>query len=214
MKLLLSLMCAFSVSCASIPTNSDIENSVEAPAECVDLIKLDGPIDALSAMLFVVEMGACHGKPVVVEINSPGGSVFAALEMQKAIERHGAPVVCVVDGMAASAAFVTLQSCHIRAMTSRSVLMAHHASLSGVGGQSHELDNAAEILRKLDAAIVRFCAKRMGMSTVEFESHVAGGKEWWFSTEDALVHRAVDFEMDVQEALELIRQPSESPPAP
>ncbi len=187
------------VSCAAVP------KPIPEIESCSDLIRLVDVIDGDSAGLFIAELGACAGRPVVVEINSPGGSVYAALEIQKAIERHGAPVVCVVDGMAASAAFVTLQSCHIRAMSPRSVLMAHHASLSGVSGQSQEMQNAADLLRAIDEAMIRHCAKRMGMGLPEFEAHVSGGREWWLALDASKVYNAIDLEMEVGEALELIR---------
>ena len=192
-----SLFLLLATACAAVP-----KPEAMAPGECVDLIHLEGSID--DASQFKADLEACHGRPVVVEINSPGGSVFDALEMQKAIERHGAPVICVVDGMAASAAFVTLQSCTTRAMTNRSILMAHHASLGGVSGQSQDMENARAVLVAIDKALVAFCAKRMGMPLADFEARVSGGKEWWMAFDDALSSRAIDFEMTVAEALDLI----------
>src|SRR5258706_7395681 len=77
------------------------DDSELAAQECPDVIGIYGTISDPTE--FVALMHACADRAVVIEINSPGGSVFAALEMQKAIERHSYPVVCVVDGLAASA---------------------------------------------------------------------------------------------------------------
>lgn len=165
------------------------------PAACPEnlTIPLLGPIDSDSADVFVRTLEACKGKRVVVEINSPGGSLFAAMEMQKAIERHSAAVFCVVDGMAASAAFVTLQSCTSRYATARSLLMAHHASLT-CQGQEQEMKNCGEALRAIDEGLSAHCAKRMEMSREDFESHVSNGREWYMSLFDGLKFKALDGE--------------------
>ncbi len=154
-------------------------------------VRLQGPIE--DPEFFVGTMAACKDRPVVVEINSPGGDLSSAIEMQKAIERHPHMVVCVVDGMAASAAFVTLQTCPIRFMTSRSILMAHNAATKAIG-QSQALKNRAAMLEKIDRGTALQCARRMGMDPAEYEKRVSGGKEWWMGVEDALAFKAVDAE--------------------
>lgn len=170
---------------------------------CPAWVKLEDSIDSDSAADFVATMKACADRAVVIEINSPGGNVFAALEVQKAIERHPHLTYCVVDGMAASAAFVTLQSCSVRLMTDRSVLMAHEAA-GACGGQPRDVDNCSAALRAVDRALALHCAKRMGMSPDEYMSHTSGGKEWWLGLEAARAFNAVDQEVPgVGRALEL-----------
>lgn len=159
-----------------------------------------GPINYDSAEKLADEIGRCKGQPVTIEINSPGGQVFAGIAIQKTIERHDAPVVCVVDGMAASAAFVALQACDYRVMTPRSILMAHQAATQA-GGQSEDLGNARDVLAAIDRSMALFCSKRMGIAVEDFERRIAGGREWWFSLTDALHFGAVDREVDsVKEA--------------
>lgn len=199
------LIIAALLSCSHVNKDATAVSTIEPvnqAAECPLYISLTGAISDPSE--FISKLEACRGSPVVVEINSPGGSIFGALEIQKAIERHDRPVYCVVDGMAASAAFVTLQSCDVRFMTERSVLMAHHAS-SSAAGQSHEVDNVAAALKAIDRALVLQCSHRMKMSPDEFESHVSGGREWWMSVDDAIQNRAVDFPAaDINEVLRLV----------
>ena len=148
-------------------------------------------IDEASAAKFVSQVAACKGRAITVEINSPGGSVIAAFDIQKAIERHDKPVYCVVDGMAASAAFVTLQSCAHRYMTDRSLLMAHEASI-GSKGQEVEHNNAAAALRAVNWGMAEHCSKRMGITHAEFASRVSNGQEWYLSQLDALRENAID----------------------
>lgn len=189
-----------SCSCAHNPTDTAtnlvdlIEEQITAAPVCTGLVKLTGQIGDPSDLQDALE--ACKDRAVVLEINSPGGSIFGAIEMQKAIERHPYPVICVVDGMAASAAFVTLQSCDMRLMTPRSILMAHHASLSGAGGKSEDLENAANALRAVDRAMTLFICKRMGLTVEEFESHVSGNREWWLAADEAKTVNAIDFQID------------------
>lgn len=165
----------------------------EKPAVCPanGLISIIDEITSESAHDFVRTLEACKGRRVAVEINSPGGSLFAALDMQKAIERHDKAVLCVVDGMAASAAFITLQSCTTRYMTDRSVLMAHTAAV-GVQGHEQALRNGAEALKAIDQAQALHCAKRMGMAPEDYAAKIADGREWWLSETDALDAHAVD----------------------
>lgn len=155
------------------------------------LLKLEGGINDLTAAKLAGELEACKGRTVVITIDSGGGEIFAAQTMQKAIEAHDRPVLCVVDGLAASAAFVTLQACTTRYMTERSILMAHEGSVS-TGGQSQELTNGAELLRVLNWGMAAFCARRMGISVETFQSHVSGGQEWWLSQADAQREHAID----------------------
>lgn len=154
-------------------------------------LMLTGVIDPESSDAFVRQLEACRGRRVAVEINSPGGSVFASMAIQKAIEHHDRPVMCVVDGLAASAAFVTLQSCTSRYMTDRSLLMAHHAAITGEG-QANVMKNLAEALRAINWGMVEHCAKRMGMRHDDFEERVADGREWYFSQADAEMFHAID----------------------
>lgn len=175
------------------------------PSACPAWIKLEGEIGDPAE--FVEALHACADRAVVVEINSPGGNIFGALEMQKAIERHPHPVVCVVDGMAASAAFVTLQSCDLRVMTDRSVLMTHHAAIPRAGGQSEELRNLTNVLVALDRAAALRVSKRMHITPEAYEARVSGGREWWLGLEDGLANHAIDCEVrDVAEALKLIAE--------
>jgi ATP-dependent protease ClpP protease subunit len=183
-------------------------NGTPAPtaARCPEWLKLDDSIGGSMVETLTEQLEACKDRAVVVEINSPGGNLFAALEIQKAIERHPKPVLCLVDGLAASAAFVTLQSCDVRAMTPRSILMAHHASFNGARGQSHELENAVAALRAIDRATALFVAKRLDMKADDYEAKVSGGREWWLALDEAEKVHAIDFEVDdVVEALTLAR---------
>ena len=132
---------------------------------------------------------------VLLEINSGGGSVPAGFLIGKAIEDLGIPVICVVDGDdgAQSMAYWVLQSCDLRAMTRRSVLMLHQPSLNlfGVGGQENDWKNKAESLRVLNRALLEHAARRMSISVDQAEVRTRD-QDWFFDWRDALRYRAVD----------------------
>lgn len=131
-------------------------------------------------------------KEVTIEINSPGGSVFAGFELAKAIETKGPKVKCIVDGLGASMAFYILQSCQVREMTKRSVLMVHQPSSGMDGsGDADEYQDAADFLRSLTRAMLEHCAARMKISADALEARVAH-RSWYMDYREALLSGAVD----------------------
>lgn len=147
---------------------------------------------------FMTEARIAGADAVIVEINSPGGSVSAGFKMAKAIEESPLAVVCIVDGDAASMAFYLLQSCDLRVMTDRSVLMAHEPSamVMFAGGQAKSWkrlgDNMSSALTVTAKAMNHHMARRMRVSYAEFCKRIADGREWWFDSMDAGKYGAVD----------------------
>lgn len=135
---------------------------------------------------------------VLLEINSSGGDVGAGVRIGKAIEESPVKVVCLVDGEADSMAFWMLQSCDIRGMTKRSVLMAHQPAFTAmfIQGQENIWRNKAEALRVMNRVMAEHCSRKMTVSAATFEAKITGGLEWWFHWQDALDYHAVDFVAD------------------
>lgn len=76
---------------------------------------------------------ANHEDIVYIEIDSPGGSVSAGLQLQalmRKAEKAGVETVCLVDGHAASMAGFLLQECDVRMMTRRSDILYHEVSIT------------------------------------------------------------------------------------
>ena len=127
---------------------------------------------------------------IVIEWDSPGGEVEAGFDLSKAIERSPVPVVCIVDGDAASMAFYILQSCDARFATPRSMLMIHSVSIQGnVNGPSAgQLKNLIDVYNK---ALLGHIAARLKVSKEEVANRIAHG-EWWMDAEEALAIGAID----------------------
>lgn len=159
------------------------------------VIRFEGPVDAASASVLVGALDSIDSmasKPpfVVIEINSPGGEVDAGFAVAKSIERSPVPVVCVVDGQAASMMFYILQSCTVRAATPRSELMMHGVTLIGAvkAGTVATLAKRIEVSNK---AMIAQVATRMKLSKEEIAAKIAAG-DWWMDAEEALEVGAID----------------------
>lgn len=176
----------------TIDTASISSSEALVPKITFDVGVDDDAVEATIALMNKsVEAGA---KAVVIEFNTPGGSVDAGFKLAKAIEDSPIPVHCVVDGMAASMGFYLLQSCSTRTMTSRSTLMAHEPAIGTAKfyGQQVRWQNIAELLRTTASAANHHLCHRMAISFEDFSKRIDGGREWWFTSEEALKWKAVD----------------------
>lgn len=171
----------------------------EAPkkANPVAIVALDGEVNEESVtelMGNMLEARNHEAKAILLEINSPGGSVYAGMKLAKVIEMFGlsgTPVTCVVDGVAASMAFYILQACQARIMTDRSILMAHEPSMSPGSAKADDLKTGSDVLVKLGHAMAHHEARRMKVTVEQFEERIKG-KDWYMTDDDATEVGAVD----------------------
>lgn len=160
---------------------------------------LSGGIEAASVLPIMLNLNLLAGLPidkqpvfVILEIDSGGGEFDAGFALAKAIENSRVPVVCIVDGEAASMAFYVLQSCAVRSMTARSTLMWHGVSLAGIESmnivQMAAFQNRIETMNKASLAHV---SKRLKISKEEVAAKIAQ-HDWWFASDEALAIGAID----------------------
>jgi ATP-dependent protease ClpP protease subunit len=109
--------------------------------------------------------------PIYLHVNSYGGDVDAALGVADTIEHltsHGARVVTIVEGTAASAA--TLISC---VGTSRRIrpnaTMRIHNFTSFLVGKKNAIDEEYDNLNKLEETLVKFYKKRTLMTATQIK---------------------------------------------
>ncbi len=150
--------------------------------------------DSADAAIAAIDEANARGVPsITINFDSGGGSIRAGFRLAKTIENSRAPVTCVVDGTAASMAHYLLQSCHVRLMTSRSVLMLHDAALYGeFGGQAPAWQNIANRLRVLSEALSQHQCRRLSISFTECRARSAAPLEWWMGADEALAVGAID----------------------
>lgn len=154
-------------------------------------------IDSTSVALVKLALAVQEApKELVLKIDSHGGEVMSGLELIVALEdfkaTNGTRVTCVVDFRAFSMAAVILQSsvCDVRLMTSRSLLLFHKASLQ-IRGNADDLDEAAQVLRAIDYALLEMCARRLKMPMDEMYKRTYR-RNWVLSAEQALAVGAID----------------------
>lgn len=139
---------------------------------------------------------ASAAKQITIMIDTMGGSSDAGRTIAQSIEKAAkrAAVTCIVDGQALSAGFYILQSCPVRILTKRSLLMAHEPWLGGGGmGGTHRAD-AIRALELIDAearAYAEQCAARLTITSDEFLAKIRN-RDWWISPMEAAKLGAVD----------------------
>lgn len=163
----------------------------------VATIRFNSDVNQYSASTFIDYMDQINkagAEAVVIEINSPGGRVDAGFEMSKVIENSQAKTVCVVDGDAVSMGYYILQSCDIRLMTKRSILMIHAPLLfnATVTGDQSRFKQIYEMMHALTEAMLDQFSKKTIVSLEAMRLKIADGKEWWVSWKEATSLLMVD----------------------
>lgn len=123
---------------------------------------------------------------IVLEINSPGGSVTAALAIIDFITKarnSSRTITARVYGIAASAATIICCACDRVEMSDVAFFMIHQSSSFAIGN-SQEMTNTAEVLAKIDKMAINLYMKKAskGVSREDFQK--AMEKETWLLGEE------------------------------
>lgn len=124
-----------------------------------------------------------HVGAITVRINSPGGDVFAGMQIYNMLKDRSGDVTIIVDALAASAAsFIAMAGDKI-IMNTGSMMMVHKASTI-VWGNEDEMLEVVEMLRKTDDNLVQIYVARTGKTAEEIKTLLA--KETWMTAEEAV----------------------------
>ncbi len=138
----------------------------------------------VTAKGFLAELGALpDGVPIDLRLNSPGGSVFDAVAIYNALQRHEGEITVWIDGIAASAASYVAMAGDEIVMPENAFLMIHDPS-GLVMGTAAEMREMAETMDKIAGSIIRGYAARSGRSEEEIAALMAA--ETWFDAEAAI----------------------------
>lgn len=122
-------------------------------------------------------------------INSPGGSVFAAMAIGNALKAHKAKVVAYIDGIAASAATLITSACDIVKMPKNALFMIHNP-WSFVVGEQKDIEKEAQILSKAKDAIIE---TYLGKANIDKEKlSELMNEETWLNASEAKEYGFVD----------------------
>lgn len=126
------------------------------------------------------------GKPILLVINSPGGSTDAGFAIYDQCEAIESPVTTLVSGLAASMGSILSLAAPAerRFATPHSRFMIHQPSLSGMmQGQATDLEiQANEILRTRDQLASIYC-RHTGKSREQVEKAI--DRDCWMTAEEA-----------------------------
>ena len=135
-------------------------------------------------------------EPIVILINSPGGSVLSGEKVVSAMEASRADVYTVCTGMCASMAAIIHAYGTKRLATDRAVLMYHDASAM-VGGRVSEMLSILNLIRRKLDKTNHYIANRSKLSYQELLSLEANN--FWIDSEDAMEKGLVDGLVVVEE---------------
>lgn len=162
----------------------------------------------VSAKSFLNDLASAQGDSVRVEINSPGGDVFAGLAIYNGLRNSGKKVNVRVLGLAASAASLVAMAGDTIEMPENSFMMVHNPWGFAIGGAS-DMRDTADMLDKLGASLASTYAKRTGKSAEEIAA-LLDAETWMSAAEavDAGFATAVISEVPVKAAFDLDRLPA------
>lgn len=133
------------------------------------------------------------GKPILLVINSPGGSVDSGFAIWDQIKMITSPVTTLVTGLAASMGSV-LSLCaapNRRFATQNSRIMIHQPMIGGViKGQATDLEIQAKEILKTRQALVALYVEATGRSSEAIERAI--DRDTWMSAEEAKAFGLLD----------------------
>jgi len=133
------------------------------------------------------------GKPILLVINSPGGSVDSGLAIWDQVQMISSPVATLVTGLAASMGSV-LSLCaspKMRFATPNSRILIHQPRLGGaIQGQATDLDIQAKEMIKTRKALVDIYTSKTGKDAVTIEKAI--DRDTWMSALEALNYGLLD----------------------
>ncbi len=133
------------------------------------------------------------GKPILLVINSPGGSVDAGFAIWDQVKMISSPVATLVTGLAASMGSI-LSLCaspSLRFATPNSRIMIHQPRIGGViRGQATDLAIQAKEIIKTRTALVDLYVAATGKTKEVIEKAI--DRDTWMSAEEAKTFGLLD----------------------
>jgi ATP-dependent Clp protease, protease subunit len=129
-------------------------------------------------------------KSVTFIINSPGGSVVDGLSILDAMKASKVKINCVVMGMAASMAAITLEYCNERYATENSSIMFHRAA-GGLQGSVNQMQSRLSAFMRIMDGVESKVAARLGMPLGEYRN-LSNNEIWLINSKEAVAAKAID----------------------
>jgi ATP-dependent Clp protease, protease subunit len=160
-------------------------------------IDITGPIDDMTQKVVTAQLiwlAAVDQKPIMIAINSPGGSVTAGnaiIDTMESLQRAGIDVNTRCNGLAASMGFMLLICGTNRFGQKRSNYMMHQPLIPQLGGKATEIWEHANKLMDTYRELALTIAEKTGR---DFDEVFAAMKEdKWFNSPEAKDFGVIDF---------------------
>ncbi|MBA2728888.1 MAG: ATP-dependent Clp protease proteolytic subunit [Parachlamydiaceae bacterium] len=143
------------------------------------------------------------GKPILLIINSPGGSVDSGFAIWDQVKLISSPVTTLVTGLAASMGSV-LSLCaspNRRFATPKARILIHQPRLGGaIQGQATDLDIQAKEMIKTRVALVNVYVTATGKDAATIEKAI--DRDTWMTAHEALAFGLLDGIVDSYQKLQ------------
>lgn len=134
-------------------------------------------------------LSAIGDQDVIVNLNSPGGDMFAGVAIYNLLRSHCAKVTINVLGIAASAASIIAMAGDEVRMGTGTFLMIHNCWVVGIGNR-HDFARLCEEMRPFDKAMADIYAARSGLTPTDIEKIM--DNETYLSAEEAIAQGFAD----------------------
>lgn len=166
------------------------------------IISIEGAIDDTVANTFLEQMLILNREdtdaPIIVRINSGGGSVEQGLMMYDVIQGSPAPVKLICTGSAYSMAAILLASGnpkHGRYVLPNSKLMIHEPLIQGgVGGKTSSIKSISDSMLETRKKLNGILAKHTGHTIEEIDE--ATSYDHYFTADEAVAYGLCDKVVD------------------
>jgi len=135
------------------------------------------------------QIEAANGEDIEIDINSPGGDVYAGSEIYTALKSYTGNSVGRIVGVAASAAGLAAMGVKKLLISPTAQLMIHNVS-SHAWGDYRALEHEAQVLKNYNVSISNAYLLKTGMEQKELLSMM--NKETWLNAQEALEKGFVD----------------------
>ena len=160
------------------------------------IIFLGGPIDDDSANIVIAQLLFLQSedpkKDIKLYINSPGGSVTSSLAIIDTMNHIKNDVSTVCVGLAASGGALLLSAGKKgkRFSLQNSEIMIHQPHISGVGGQTSDIEITAKNMVKSREKLNKMLAENTGQPLAKIQKDV--DRDYYMSAEEAKKYGLID----------------------
>ena len=164
-------------------TQTDEEPSAERVLELYGTIAEESWFDDdITPAMFKEELFAGSG-PITIWINSPGGDVFAAAQIDNMLMDYPYDVTVKIDALAASAASVIAMAGTKVLMSPVAMIMVHNPATIAIG-DSDEMQKAIDMLAEVKESIMNAYEIKTGMSRHKISQLMDA--ETWMNAKEAV----------------------------